>query len=485
MAKRPPLPPLDPPPYPFSKMDKNLEPAAKLFSKVYDKLYAADAREAARQLVRLDRPKLSIENLHFFEPEQVLQAFEEDVTHGTRVLALLRNLFALLPLLLTWIALSVATFLYQQELASDTTHQLYLQPFLSLWEASFGNSGLWKLFTFSNIALLDFGLLFIVLGLTILLHRSEAKAAKRSSEVSDLLDEAVQKLAELVQFSAPADPRSWAQQAQTVIDAAMRQIKNQADAGQRVMEATKQAIDGFEQKIQTALDQFSQGATQALTGTVSTNRTMIDQVSREAVQVLENALTGQKDVLKGQLEPVITRLSSAVGDFQSAGAALAGNVQSYVGSAASIDATLGKLTGAITTLDGSITRLDATQTTVGTQVAGAAGDMTRAVTGMAAATTSVDTLAKEITDKLEPSLTALAGQVTATGDALTGLYTNLADAGAKLEETARQLAWTAHHLTNVTMQLSSMISGGPPPTSGVTPPPPATFWQRFKGAFGF
>ncbi len=463
MAKRPPLPPLPSPPYRFSEMEPHLAEAANRFSKVYDELYAADAREAGWQLIRLNRPKLSIENLHFFEPEQVLQAFEEVVTQGTRKLALLRNIAALAPLLLTWVALAVATYLYQQELAHDATKQLYLQPFLSLWQDSFGYGGLWKWFTFSNIAAVDFGLLTIVLGLTVLLHWSEANASKHLGDVAHLLDDAVQKLAELVQFSAPTDPRSWAQQAQTVIDAAMKQIKDQNLAAQKVMEATQKAVEDFEQKVQTALDQFSQGATQAFNGTISSNEAMLKQVSEETVKVVKTALTDQRDVLKDQLEPVITRLSSTVGDFQAAGTAmrdasteLSGNVKSYASSAASIDTTLGKLPPAIATLDGSISQLEKTQSAVGGQIAGAARDMTSTAT-------SVDTLAKEITGVMKPELTTLAASVNATGASLQTTSDQFAQTSQKLDQTNIQLAWQVYYLTEATKQLSILLaqmSGG-------------------------
>ncbi len=85
----------------------------------------------------------------------------------------IRNCLALVPLILTWVALYFASSNYQQDL-QKYPNDLY-EPFLKLWQFGFHNTT-W--FTFSKAALIDVVLLLVYLFSVIAVVFFELKALR-------------------------------------------------------------------------------------------------------------------------------------------------------------------------------------------------------------------------------------------------------------------------------------------------------------------
>jgi methyl-accepting chemotaxis protein len=97
----------------------------------------------------------------------------------------LRNILVLFPIAFTWIGLSQASLNYSRVIALDP--ELVNTPFLLLWENGFQELGGRHGPTFSELALVDFLVLAVVIGMTVVVHRwrdiQEHAAERRASEL--------------------------------------------------------------------------------------------------------------------------------------------------------------------------------------------------------------------------------------------------------------------------------------------------------------
>jgi hypothetical protein len=102
------------------------------------------------------------------------QGVEERAIAGRRPVWLnflewFRNVLVLFPIAFTWIGLSRASANYSAVVTQIP--DLVNQPFLLLWERGFVELGSRHGPTFSELALIDFLILGVVIGLTIVVHR--------------------------------------------------------------------------------------------------------------------------------------------------------------------------------------------------------------------------------------------------------------------------------------------------------------------------
>ncbi len=105
----------------------------------------------------------------------------------------LRNVLVLFPIAFTWIGLSQASANYDRVITLYP--ELVDQPFLLLWERGFQELGARHGPTFSELALVDFIVLFVVIALTVVVHRwrdvqetsAEREAATLRSQVEEII----------------------------------------------------------------------------------------------------------------------------------------------------------------------------------------------------------------------------------------------------------------------------------------------------------
>jgi len=171
----------------------------KLYQNKIDDLFVIERLQQAA--INLDAPSaewFSVDIYKIFNSslllEQLRIAYRNKVgiTSIVKILEIIRNVFVLAPILLTWLALSQASAEYQNVIATNS--ELITQPFLLQWERRFDGQ-LSPLLTFSNVAIIDVGLLIIIIAATFIVHwyqnyhleKQDRRAIQLTSEYDNLL----------------------------------------------------------------------------------------------------------------------------------------------------------------------------------------------------------------------------------------------------------------------------------------------------------
>ena len=323
----------------------------------------------------------------WMDPRRIASELDETLGQRARTLSGWRNILALLPLIVTWLALLLAANAYQAEVqAAVRTRDFNLAntPFLVLWQQGFGHAG--PLTTFGWVAFIDVLLLVGVAALTYLAQRADAAAAVRTRRLAARVDDALSRLALLAvrdggALPHGASPQDWARVVQNTIKQAMAESK---------------------------------------------------EVTEKARQVIEAVGQSNEALLKSELRPMITTLRQSVNDFkgelaswQRSVATVGTTIQQIGGAAGNVATAADRLadsseqygrTGAA--IEGHLRTLNATQQQFVGRVEQAAADM-------AAAAGAVQQLASQIND---------------------GMAQNLVDASRKLQQTDNQLSVTSNEL---------------------------------------
>ena len=222
---------------PFEKVEKlgmRGPVAAEQLRTAYQQLHDGGAPKTAGRLHEIESylDKLDYSGLErIVDPEQAEDELAASRQGQVRRAHIWRNTTALLPLLLTWVALSGASWAYVRYLSRHPADSP--QPFLLLWERGFGHSGRWYP-TFARVAFADFLILGIVLFLTVRVHRVESADDKSRTEVMDGLRAALNSLKVALDESRPRTPASaeeWADAARRIIADAMKETKLLTEIG--------------------------------------------------------------------------------------------------------------------------------------------------------------------------------------------------------------------------------------------------------------
>jgi hypothetical protein len=339
------------------------------------------------------------------------QAFEElDHTGGTwsRRIGAFRNVLALAPLVLTWIALKVASEAYHAQLAKNSS--LLGTPFLDLWQGGFGGRlGL----TFSTTATWDFVLLFLLLLLTIALHIGEGIEERRANTIIGDLNRGLTKLAIAVQqhetFTHTTDPveaaRAMAQAIENArvsmqsISATNEKIAKQAESSMKALEASM--ISGVTE-VKREYESFIQGRA--------------DEVGR----LLREVAKQTDDVFNVKLGPSITKFVSAAQQYEESSSQLAG-------AATKLSTSSDELAHTTSGMDIHIASLDTNIGKVGSGV----DRMTKAADGVIENNEHMDevnTRLGEVSDRLKH----VVAQLGTVSKQLNDASWNLADAAGKV-----------------------------------------------------
>ena len=294
-----------------------------------DALYSAGAQHA---VMRLQTAAQHVDELPFdalyrlIDPERAIDELEQAQARRARSLSLLRNIFALAPLILTWGALALATIAYQRELAANANNpDIYTKPFLDLWETGFNGV---TPFTFSLTAGTDCVLLACVVILTFLTHRAEVQAARRTQAISAQLDDLLEQLAVVVNqrihLAPNAQPRDWVEAVQQVIQQATKETA-------RLMQANQDVVAEAQKAMQKVSDD---------------TKTFVTTATSRSEQVLQGLYASNEQLIQAQMGPIVAQLGATVGQLH---AELTGYHQSTMGLAQ----VIGQLGGAANTLAGS------------------------------------------------------------------------------------------------------------------------------------
>lgn len=170
-----------------------------------------------------------------------------------------RNRLSLLPLILTWAALSLAVFAYQQDLRDHPGDLMY--PFLLLWQNGFHHP---ISLSFAVTALLDVVLLVSYLLCLVIAQRKEQKAytiaAKFVQENQSTFDELIQTVEadHLPSITSEADVDKVAEAIKDVIDKAVEEsataIKSAKEAFETTVAESKMATEAAQKTFNEAIE---------------------------------------------------------------------------------------------------------------------------------------------------------------------------------------------------------------------------------------
>lgn len=323
----------------------------------------------------------------WMDPRRITAELDDALGQRARALSGWRNLVALAPLIVTWLALLLAANAYQAEIQAAVRARdfnLANTPFLVLWQQGFGHPNPFT--TFAWVAFIDVVLLLGVATLTYLAQRADGAADLRTRRLATRVDDALSRLALLAvrdEATVPrgASPQDWARVVQTTIKQAMAESKEVTEKARQVIEAVGQS-----------------------------NEALLKSELRPMIVTLRQSVND----FKGELANWQRSVSSVGRTIQQIGGA-AGNVATAADRLADSSEQYGRTGAAI---EGHLRELNATQQQFVGRVEQAAADM-------AAAAGAVQRLATQIDDEMAQ---------------------NLVDASHKLQQTDNQLSVTSNEL---------------------------------------
>lgn len=351
-----------------------------------------------------------------------------------RRLSAVRNSFALLPLLFTWLSLALATIQYQSYIAKHAAD--VTTPFLILWERGFGGA---TSLTFSATAGIDVFLLALILGLTIWAHREEGMVAERSRALEDRVDTAATRLATAIArgdvgpptLPVGTRPEDWARHVDAAIQQAMTQTETLINAGQAAIRDVANEAQRTVQAVGKANEDLIRQEMQPL---VASFRQSVTELSADLTHYQQSVAT---------ISATINQLSQAAGVLARASQDLAQNSGLYTSTAASIDQ--------------HIQALGATQQQFVAQVAQAAQDMS-------GASTAVQQLANQISGGMVNNLARASKDLQIAENALNVTTRSLAQVAGSLDTTTGTLSDAARTLRIARLGWLGILfgrSGGP------------------------
>ena len=361
--------------------------AAKQLRTAHRQLRDGGAPKAAGRLHEIDNylDKLDYSGLEsIVDPEQVEDELAASRQGRVRRAHIWRNTTALIPLLLTWVALSAASWEYAQDLnhhSGDST-----QPFLLLWERGFGHHGLWYP-TFAKVAFVDFLILGIVLFLTVWVHRVESADDKSRTEVVHGLWAALNSLKVAIDASRPRTPATaeeWADAARSIIADAMEQTKLLTESGRQAIDEASSRLADLQDQGRDFIRQFSVEIQSTLVAVREQNEQFISRVTRESRETLQRMVEQQMEPLLQQLSTMLAEFGRHQETYRAGVADLSQGVNSIKGSAQELAESARGYRGVADSISAHLESIDTSQHEFTSLVGTSASSMQAAATAMGA-----------------------------------------------------------------------------------------------------
>ncbi|GAA2786109.1 hypothetical protein [Saccharopolyspora taberi] len=405
--------------------------AAEGLRTVCGELADAGVHTAVKRLHDVDRtvrdlPFPVIERL--VAPERVLSEFAEVRAKPVNRLHTLRNQFALLPLLITWLSLALAVF--------DRDHL-----------------GEWLVATLPWVALVDAVLIGSIVVLTSLMHRKEAECAADNDRIARQLDVAMTSLAMAVErntVTSPATPEQWAESVQKVIRDAIEHTGELAEANREVVENARAAVESARAKGEemiVALAEQSRAAHQSFRESVDD---LVKGIIKEATNVLSEAVAADRSLIDKQMAPLVDRFRESVdeftthfGSYQTSTSTLVGVVSELGAAASTLVDTAKSSNGTAESIDVQLRALAGTQQEFVTQVTGNAASMANAAEAMQAVSALLQERLESNLDQIATSLHSSSERMAEVDGRLVGTTEALSTASRELEGAASALRRTS------------------------------------------
>jgi methyl-accepting chemotaxis protein len=336
-----------------------------------DRLASIDKRvglDEYRILRKLADPELAEDELDTARQRHVRRA------HAAR------NVLALMPLLITWIALGVATWEYKNYLHSHRDQSN--QPFLLLWERGFGH-GPWM--SFAYVAFYDVAFLLAVLAATIWVHHAEVREARPIDRALAALHAALDTLEAAMERNivrAPASAEEWAGAAQQIIGGAMEQTRLLAETGQKSIEQASAGLAGIQRDGRDFIGEFSGQVRQVLQAMQEENAQLFSKMATETSETLQRLAEQQMAPLLQQLSGLLDELRKHQEAYRAATANLAGGVVGVREATRELTDSVQSSAKVTDSMSKSIAAIESTQRDFTDRVTTSADSMVQAATAM-------------------------------------------------------------------------------------------------------
>ena len=439
--------------------------AAEKLSDVYDYLCRLEARADAERLLAVDaaaerRDFEALERLVI--TERSLEELTEIEHSRVRRVVGLRNATALLPLILTWFILAWASWNYNRELGAHP--KLAREPFLILWQQRFGGM---LMPSFAETALISFGLLVVVLTLTVRAHALESHSSRELADASALLDDAMNSLALAVETSAvrpPANAQEWAEAAQRVlsetqqmIGAAVRDTEELAKTNNEISKNAQQAMAMLQGRAEEFMTGLAQEVRHLMLAIREDNAQVVSRTAEAAKNVLQQAGDANKQLIEQQMTPLFEGFRASLSDYRAdqevyrtSASALVGSVEDLAKSAAVTARSAASYTEIAGSIDKQLRLIGTSQTDFVRRITENSQSISTATAAMREVTdlmtgrmrTDIEALTRNIVEA-SGQLVKIDHDLAATSTALGGAATALKDTGSSLTTAAASAARAA------------------------------------------
>ncbi len=421
------------------------------------KLRRAGAFDAADRLARIDGHVGTVDYVvleKLADPELAAEELTASRQRPVRRAHTWRNGFALLPLLITWIALGAASIAYRDELAANPSQSA--KPFLYLWEQGFGG----RTPTFAFIAFADFGILLVVLVLTGWVHLVEGRAAQSRTEVIDGLYAALGTLEAAVERSIvrpPASAEEWADAAKRIITDAMEQTKQLAETGHEAIERASDKLAGIQDQGRDFIDKFSTDIRDTLSAVRKDNEQFISRAATEARETLQRLVEQQMDPLLKQLSTMLGEFGKHQETYRTGVADLAQGVTTIKVAARELADSAQAHNKIAHSIDTNLEKIASAQEDFTSRVATSADSMKTAAATM--------NEAKDVLEGMRDGVRQLAADIGKAGQQLDAVESNLADTSSALSDSTSALNRATRELRTAASSLKDSLQK-------------RTFWNR-------
>ncbi len=268
------------------------------------------ATKGAQRLLTIKKyyKKFSLEEAYrLIDPSALQQEVEEAQSRSLllKAMYLLRIAFSLIPLILTWIALYYATNDYQQYLQKHPS-EVYI-PFLKLWQDGF--DGITQ-FTFARVALLDAGLLFLFLLVSLAILFFENHIGKKNKDFVMTLEKVTEGMLNLVDLEGITSFTSD-KDIDKIAQAMSYGININVQTSREILESAREAVNIAKKIMEEALDK----AKQMMDEVVTQSNKKVEELFNNEIKTMIDRFRDDLSLLHEnlqQLEEYMEKLGSDV-----------------------------------------------------------------------------------------------------------------------------------------------------------------------------